>query len=223
MSCGVPGVVIPSAEVDTDYQLASFGCRLLFNIFWARPSVLGREHLEDLEPPYLVACNHSSLIDPALLVGFFPEAIRFMAKAELADKPWIGFLEKRLGNIHLNRDGRDIGPIRQALKELKSGDRCLVVFLEGTRTEEGSGLAEAKQGAAMLAARSGAPVVPVYLENTGRAAPPGTLVPTFYPIRVHIGAPVDLGLPDKKPDEAALVAATERIREAILALRPQEG
>lgn len=212
--------MIPSAEVDTDYHLASFGCRLLFNIFWARPSVLGREHLEELEPPYLVVCNHSSLIDPALLVGYFPEAIRFMAKAELADKPWIGFIEKRLGNIHLDRDGRDIGPIRRALKELKSGDRCLVVFLEGTRTEEGSGLVDAKQGAAMLAARSKVPVVPVYIENTGRAAPKGTLVPTFYPIRLHIGPPVDLGLPKGKADDAALEGATDRIREAILRLRP---
>lgn len=215
--------MIPSLRVDTDYQLASFGCRLLFNIFWARPSVLGRAHLDELSPPYLVACNHSSNIDPALLIGYFPEAIRFLAKAELAETPWIGFIERRLGNIHLKRDGRDIGPIRQALQELKSGDRCLVVFLEGTRSEEGSALGDAKQGAAMLAARSGVPVVPVYLENTGRVAPKGTLVPTYYPIRLHIGAPVDLGLPRRKPDDVALEAATGRIRDAILALRPAQA
>ncbi len=146
--------------MDTDYQLVSFGCRLLFNIFSNRPAVRGRENIEELDPPYIVACNHVSNIDPALMLGYYPEPVRFLAKAELARLPWIGFIERRLGNIHLERDGRDIGAIRQALSELRGGARCLVTFRGGRRTG-GDGLDDAKNGAAMLAAL-----------DEGRSAPP---------------------------------------------------
>lgn len=204
--------------MDTDYQLVSFGCRLLFNIFSNRPSVRGRENIEALDPPYIVACNHASNIDPALMLGYYPEPVRFLAKAELARLPWIGFIERRLGNIHLERDGRDVGPIRQALTELKSGSRCLVVFLGGRRTG-GDGLEDAKHGAAMLAARSRVPVIPVYLENTAKVAPPGTLVPAYYPVRMHIGSPVDLGFLPKRASDDELETATEAIRAAILEMK----
>lgn len=205
--------------MDTDYRLARLGCRILFNMFVARPEITGRLHLDQVDPPYIVACNHASLIDPALLVGYYPEPIRFLAKQSLADAPWIGFIERRLGNIHIRRDGSDVGPLREAVRMLQEDDRCLVIFVEGTRTDQDEDLKHAKQGTALLAARTGAPVIPVYLENTGRAAPPGTIVPTYYQVRMHIGPRVPLELSRKAPPQE-LEAATETIRQAILALRP---
>ncbi len=193
---------------------------MLFTMFASSPKIVGRQNLEVVKPPYIVACNHASILDPAMLLGFFPDPVRFMAKAELAEAPWIGFIEKRLGNIHVKRDGTDVGAIRKALTLLKEGDVGLVIFVEGGRTEDVGDLSEFKNGAAMLAARAGVPVITVYLQDTGKSVPPGAWVPRWCPLTMHIGAPVALDFEGRKPSPEALKQGSEVIRKAILALRP---
>lgn len=207
--------------MEAHFRHANLLARILFNVFHVRPRILGRENLSGVEPPYIVVSNHASNIDPPLLWGYFPDPVFFLAKAELASVPIIGWISRKVGNVHVHRDGRDIGPLRQALRMLKEEKKSLAIFVEGTRRPD-EGLAdELKPGAAMLAARTGVPVVPVHLEGTGKVAPPGTLVPIFAPVTMRIGKPVALGLPaGEKPGPEALREANERIRAAILGLAP---
>lgn len=200
-----------------DLGLARLGTRLLFNMYHSRPPVIGREHLEGLPLPYLVASNHSSLIDPGLLVGFFPAPLRFLAKESLFQAPWLGWVMRQMDNIPLSRDGTDVGAIKRSLRLLKPGNNsALAVFIEGSRRPHE--VAEAKAGVAYLASKAQVPVVPVYIHGSDIMAPPGTIVPTFYPIELRVGAPIRI---PPRGEGVDLEAESERIRQAILSLSDQ--
>ena len=111
----------------------------------------------------LICGNHSTLSDPlyVLLALGNHQQTRVMAKAELMRVPVLGFLLKKAGVFGIDRGKADVQAIKTAMKILKNGER-LLLFPEGTRVEEGAE-GSARSGAAMLATRTGVPVVPVYI------------------------------------------------------------
>jgi len=111
----------------------------------------------------LICGNHSTLSDPlyVLLALGNRQQTRVMAKAELMRIPVLGFLLKKAGVFGIDRGKADVQAIKTAMKILKNGER-LLLFPEGTRVEAGAE-GNARSGAAMLATRTGVPVVPVYI------------------------------------------------------------
>lgn len=84
-----------------------------------------------------------------------------MAKESLMGIPVIGKILKLVGTFGVKRGASDIHAVKHAMEQLKKGE-YVVLFPEGTRVksrEEG----EPKTGAAMLACRTGVPVLPVYI------------------------------------------------------------
>ena len=131
-----------------------------FNLFRpCRP--IGRENIPEGAP--LFCPNHTSLTDPLFPVFamHLKNRPQVMAKAEIMEVPVVGWILKRAGVFAVERGKSDVGAIKRALKCLKSGEK-LLLFPEGTRskTEE---LGPAKGGAAMLAVRTGVPIVPMYI------------------------------------------------------------
>lgn len=124
---------------------------------------------ENLPAGGAVVCgNHSAMSDPFFLVfaAGRRNQMRVMAKAELMRVPVIGWLLKMAGVFGVERGKADVGAIKTAMKHLKSGEKVLL-FPEGTRVKNGLDKegheSEAKTGAAMLAMRTGVPLVPVYI------------------------------------------------------------
>jgi 1-acyl-sn-glycerol-3-phosphate acyltransferase len=146
----------------------------------------GAEHIPARGPVLMVA-NHSSLLDPPLVGCVSPRQLSFMAKAELFRVPLFGGLIQRLNARPVRREGADAGALRTALRILQDGG-VLLMFPEGTRGPEGT-LREPKPGAAMLAVMSGAPVVPVFIEGSGRAWPRGRKFLRPAKVRVTFGPP----------------------------------
>jgi len=144
----------------------------------------GTEHVPAHGPVLLVA-NHSSFLDPPLVGGVAPRPLSFMAKAELFRVPLLGALIRRLNARPVRREGADAGALRTALRILQDGG-VLLMFPEGTRGPEGT-LREPKPGAAMLAVTSGAPVVPVFVQGSGRAWPRGRTLPRPAKVTVTFG------------------------------------
>ncbi len=136
----------------------------------------------------LLAANHVSLLDPPVVGAGAPRPLHFMAKAELFRVPLLGSMIRRLNAHPVERDGADAGALRRALQLLQAG-HGLVVFPEGTRGTEGT-LGRGRPGAGMLAALSEAPVVPVYVQGTGRVLPRGASRPALARITVRYGAPL---------------------------------
>lgn len=156
--------------------------RILFRL-----ETRGAEHLPRSGPALLVA-NHVSFLDPLVVGAAAPRQLHFMAKAELFRIPLLGLMIRRLHVLPVRRDESDPAALRAALRALEGG-HALLVFPEGTRGEEGT-LLKGRAGAGLLALLSGAPVIPVYIEGSGRAMPRGRLLPRPAKIRVRFGYPL---------------------------------
>lgn len=116
--------------------------------------------------PILLCASHSSLADPfflAYLLGW-ERPMRFMAKKELFAIPILGGILRRAGAFPVDRGNADLSAIRTAMTILKENG-ILGIFPEGTRLQESG---EGKHGAVILAARSGAKLVPVYIPRRKR-------------------------------------------------------
>jgi 1-acyl-sn-glycerol-3-phosphate acyltransferase len=184
--------------------------------------VEGDEHVP-ATGPFILASNHTSLADPPILgatVGHRNRRlIHFMSKREIRDWPVIGWLADNSGVFFVRRGEGDRAAQRLALELLAEG-RPIGVFPEGTRSRDGR-LGTAKAGVAVLALRSGVPVLPVAIVGTHRLFPGRSRFPHRSPITVRIGNPFVLGhQPEGRLDREALNSGTERVMREIAALLP---
>jgi 1-acyl-sn-glycerol-3-phosphate acyltransferase len=146
------------------YRLSALLARLVLAAL-ARARLEGREHVP-AHGPLLLVSNHTSLVDPVLLTALFPRPLTFMGKAELFRPRPAGMAFRAVGAIPVRRGQPDRRALEQALATLAGGG-VVAVFAEGTRSRDGV-LGRAEPGVGLLAARSGAPVLPVAAIGTER-------------------------------------------------------
>jgi len=193
------------------YGIAYLVCRPLFRLAF-RFSRGGREHIPATGPVLFVS-NHISGSDPPLLgAGALPRRLYFMAKKELFSNPVGGWLISRVGAFPVDRGGADRTAIRTARDVLARGD-ALLMFPEGTRSLDGR-LGPAWPGAGSLALDPGITVIPMAIWGSQRR---------FGPVRVEVGAPLDLtDLTEGSKAERARAVA-ERMMSAIAELLERAG
>jgi cytidylate kinase len=191
----------------------------------------------------LMAANHASNADPILIGAFLNQRIgrpiNWMGKREVFDWPFISWLARQASVHPVERGAADVEAFRMATRILETGN-VLAVFPEGTRSPDGR-LQAAKEGVAVLAARSGATVIPIGVADTDRLWPKGQLLPRFTrSVTLTVGAPLQMteppapgqaasegapeGAPDgvsTRPGRRAKAASTERIMRAIAQLLPE--
>jgi len=114
--------------------------------------------------PLIVASNHLHFCDPPLLGGVLPRYIRFMAKQEAFKFPWGLMFATAYGAFPVRRNEVDRAALRQAEKLLQAGG-VLGMFPEGHRSH-GKGLQPGFDGVALIARRTGAPILPVGIAGT---------------------------------------------------------
>lgn len=150
------------------------------------------EGLEQLVPdtPYVFASNHTSFADIWALFAGLPGSVRFVAKKELMSIPVFGLALRARGEIPIDRAKlRDaFAAYDEAAQRIQAG-LSAIVFAEGTRSRDGK-LHGFKKGPFVLAIRAGVPVVPVFIEGTFEALPPGGWYVRRGPITLKIGAPI---------------------------------
>ena len=133
--------------------------RLLYRV-----KISGRENIPN--GACVVCANHTSNLDPiflAIALGLSQNWI-FMAKAELFKIPGLNLIIKWLGAIPVNRGSTDISTLRNAIEGLGEGKKVMI-FPEGTRVHGEADVSGAKTGAAMIASRAKAPMLPVYISG----------------------------------------------------------
>lgn len=113
----------------------------------------------------VVVANHSSYVDGVLLKAVLPTRFTFVIKKEMVRVPFAGLLLRRIGAEFVDRYNRHSGAMdaRRILRAASSGT-SLVFFPEGTFTGR-PGLARFHGGAFTIAARAGAPVVPIAIHG----------------------------------------------------------
>jgi 1-acyl-sn-glycerol-3-phosphate acyltransferase len=138
--------------------------------------------------PCVLAANHVSYVDPILLAMACPRPVQFIVDREQYRRPFVHWVAVRTGAIPVVNDPRDLGSLRRALLALRQG-AVLGIFPEGGRSDDGR-LKPAKPGAALLALRAGAPLVPAGIDGAYRAYSRHHLLPRPRPITVRFGPPV---------------------------------
>jgi 1-acyl-sn-glycerol-3-phosphate acyltransferase len=185
--------------------------------------VEGSEHIP-ADGPFILVANHASNLDP-LILGWAVgnrrhRLIHFMAKAEMLRWPVLGWLATQSAVFFVRRGEGDRSAQRFALEALAAG-RPIAVHPEGTRSRDGR-LKAGKSGAAFLAMRSGAPLLPAGIAGTHRIFPGGSNVPHASRVSIRVGEPFTLPhVPDGRIDRAALAAGTELIMASISELLPE--
>ena len=183
---------------------------------WSRREVLGLENVPR-HGPAILASNHLNLADPPLLAALVPRRLIFMGKIELWSTPIIGPLYGLAGFIPVRRFEGDVTALRRAEKVLRQG-HVLAMFPEGTRSRR-PGLGKGHPGTAVIALRSGAPIVPVGVSGTEGVSLPRCFLKRTR-VRIAFGQPFTLPQ-DQRVTTELVEEGTKRIMKEIAALLPE--
>ena len=198
------------AGMNVIYVLAYWVLWPVFRIF--KPTkTIGRQNIQK---GGLYCANHTRMSDP-LFVAYamgWPHQIHVMAKEEIMHWPILGWILKHGGIFGVKRGESDVGAIKTAMKYLKAEEK-LLIFPEGTRHQDGE-FGAAKTDAAMLAVRTGVPIIPVYLPPEKK---------WFRRTPVVFGEPYYPKVAGRKGTADEYRAIADDLMERIEALAPQAG
>lgn len=145
--------------------------------------------LETLPQERVLLCpNHASNLDPIYVAVALPNNYRlhFMGKEELFRNSILNWAFRKLGAFPVSRGNNDITAVKTAIQVLKDDDN-LLIFPEGTTIRNGIGSVDglpphAKSGAAMIGIRTGAKLVPVFVDGAKKP---------FRKVRIIFGKPYE--------------------------------
>jgi 1-acyl-sn-glycerol-3-phosphate acyltransferase len=189
--------------------------RLLERVF--ELAVEGLEHLP-ASGPYIVAANHHNYLDGVVLGAVVPEPIRFIVMPRVwRATPLHPLFHRHVGSIPINVERPDPGALRHALGALATG-RVVGIFPEGPFSVRGR-LERGLPGVALLALRSGAPVIPAGITGTYEAlAERWGHIPRRSALRVRFGPPRRFPSDGAHGRRTARQSVTQRIMDDIAAL-----
>lgn len=173
----------------------------------------GAQHVP-AKGPLVVVSNHSGFLDGPLIFCTFPRPVHFLVKRSYFASRF-GPILRGVGQIPIEQATGDRDALRAARAVLRRGG-IVGVFPEGTR---GPGVVErAQQGAAFLALREDAPVLPVACLGTRSAGAERDAWPRPRSrLAVVLGEPFRLGDGQDGPGREQLRRATETLRTALVA------
>ncbi len=177
-------------------------------------------------PPHgsvIFVANHLSNLDPAIVASITRRSPNFLAKKELFKFPLFAWLLNHYGAHPLNRGTGDLIALRWAMKRLQNKDAGLLLFPEGTRNRDGSGMRKALPGATHIATQSGVPIIPVAITGT---EPLQNVLKVLAPrakIRIKIGKPFSLLNPASgQSGRQDLESITNEVMVRVARLLPDE-
>jgi 1-acyl-sn-glycerol-3-phosphate acyltransferase len=180
-----------------------------FHLYF-RLSRIGLEHVPT-DGPYIVAANHRSFLDPFIIAVIARRPLYYVAKRELFEKRWQGWLLNALGAFPVDRGAGDQEMLTTARAILARGDSVLM-FPEGTRIRPGA-LGRPRRGVGRLALEAGVPVVPVAVIGTEAIRRGWRIRP--HKVRMRVGKP--LTFPHvEQPSRELAAAVTDRIWPCVM-------
>jgi 1-acyl-sn-glycerol-3-phosphate acyltransferase len=200
-------------------------CGRVFARAMSRISIEGAVDEIPRDGPLIIAANHASNLDAPVvgswLIPRLGRRIHWLGKKELFAWPIVGWVAANGGVHPVDRGAADVEAFRLARRILDEG-HVLFVFPEGTRSPDGA-LQEARDGVALLAMRTGAPIVPIGIGGSNRVWPKGQRFP--HPgghVVVRVGRPFRPAdeLPPGMDRRAAKRLVTTMIMTRIAALLP---
>ena len=155
--------------------------------FYNRLEADGLENVP-LEGGALIGSNHISLLDPPAVGCCIPRHCRFVAKDELFHQFFLSWYLPLVGVIPIKRGSGGNLMLDKAVEEIEKGE-MIVMFPEGTRSRTGYPI-RPRSGIIVLAARTGAPIIPARISGSYDCMPPGSPFPLPGKIKVVFGKPI---------------------------------
>eukprot|EP00903_Cladosiphon_okamuranus_P004137 g4135.t1 len=169
----------------------------------------------DIQGPMIIACNHPALWDAPIVLRRFPQLSGIM-KSEVLANPFLSIGARFAGFLP---NSPRLKMVKMALARLKGGGR-LLLFPEGTRTREENGLLNPfRPGLALLAERSGVPVLPVFISSNSRYLQKGWPIwkmPELpISVTVRVGEPLVIGAEESVRDFSTRLEGVFREAEVL--------
>ncbi len=178
--------------------------KFIANLIFPR-KVHGKENIPEGRAVFV--SNHLSMIDSVFMLDIADKNLYVLAKKELFDNKFVGWLLGTYGGIPIDRDNPDIKTILRISKLLKEGNK-LAVFPEGTRNKNGDGkLLPLKGGSFVFAIKAKCPIVPIYIQKKAKI---------FRKTHFYIGKPFELSeFYDKKLTQEDFDKISELVADKI--------
>jgi 1-acyl-sn-glycerol-3-phosphate acyltransferase len=182
-------------------------------------SVEGKENIPRTGGAIIVS-NHLNNADPCIIPGVFNRRMNIMAKKEMFKWPGINLLFYLIGAFPVDRQSADLGALREA-QNIIAGGNMLLMFPEGTRSKDRK-MHAGFPGSALIAYRTGAPIIPVAIWNTEHLKWPFLfLKPKMHPrVHVRIGKPFYPPKAERITSEQAK-SATDDIMRHVAEMLPE--
>lgn len=199
------------------HGIANVTLRILFRVL-LRLEIRGLENTPSTGA-LLVAINHTSFLDPLIAGAFLPRTVIPLAKIELFETPLFGWIFPAYGCIPIRRGEFDRAAIRRSLGTLRNGG-VLLMAPEGTRSADGR-LQHGRRGAAMLAVRTDATILPVAIWGV---QPFRQNIRRLRRTEAHmvVGEPFRIAVEGRKTPREELDEITEEIMYRLAELLPPE-
>lgn len=186
----VPTIFAAWWHPDIPHLIARYWAR--WTLFSANVSVdaVGNDNIPD--GPAVYMSNHVSYFDVLAILGYLMVQFRWTVKKELFYIPVFGYAMKKCSYIMIDRGNHEkaLESMRIAAEKIRSGT-SIVIFPEGTRSNDGKLQFPFKKGGFRLALDSGAPIVPITVCNSFNVLPKNSLKVTPGKITIKIGKPID--------------------------------
>lgn len=181
-------------------------CVVALKLFFGL-KVKGLENLPK-KTNFIVVANHTSYLDPFIIGSSIPCRIYWLALRDFYKILWIRWFMRRT-------EALPSGSSLQKLAFLLARNKNVGLFPEGLRTHDGK-LREFRKGAALLALKTGRPIIPCAIIGAHEALPVKARFPRFVPITVKIGKPqYFLKEFDDIIDDVYLQEGTLKIQNAV--------
>jgi 1-acyl-sn-glycerol-3-phosphate acyltransferase len=196
--------------------------RALIHLFFRLFVRLHVKNIENLPASgaYIAAANHLGRLDVPIIYHLLDrDDVTLMVAEKYRSQAIYRWLVRRMNAIFVDRFKADFNALRFMLAHMKKGG-VLVIAPEGTRSPTGA-LIEGRPGSSYLAAKSGAPIVPVGVTGTEDQRVMDSFSRLKRPeVVVQVGKPFVLFALDGRARDEALEAHTDEIMCQIAALLP---
>ncbi|HOB75380.1 MAG TPA: lysophospholipid acyltransferase family protein [Phycisphaerae bacterium] len=201
----------PAEGMRLYYRFCRFICQWVMTLL-LRARVFGLHNV----PPKggaLLVCNHQSFLDPVLVTMALHREGNYMARDSLFRSRLFRVLIESLNAFPVRRNTADLGAIKEAMRRIKQG-RVVVVYPEGTRTEDGR-IGPMFPGLAAIAKKTGVPIVPTLIDGVFQAWPRNRKWPSLGDVIVEYGRPI---LPAEY-EHLSAEELIELIRDRLIAMQ----
>ena len=181
-------------------------------LIWLRPKLHYPFGKPNKKGPLLVLANHNTIIDPIIVQVAFPfRRLHSIATKDLFDTPIKNFVFTQMHCIKIDKDNFSLSSLHEILEKLDE-EKLVLIFPEGKiQLQNSSDLSAFKSGVVLMAHKSGAPVIPIYIPPRKK---------WYHRQHIIIGQAVNIKEQlGRIPTMTAISATGEALREKEMELR----